>query len=52
MDTGADDTRMGLTVILILLLVVGPLSLRYGVDSRPKGERQQSWWPGAPRARQ
>ncbi len=51
MDSAADDTCMGLTVILILLLVVGPLSLRYGVDSRPTGERQQSWWPGAPRAR-
>jgi len=51
MDIGADDTRMGLTVILILLLVVGPLSVRFGADSRPTGERQQAWWPGAPRSR-
>jgi hypothetical protein len=49
MDIRADDTRMGLAVILILLLVIGPLSLRFGVDSRPHGERQQAWWPGAPR---
>jgi hypothetical protein len=49
MNIGADDTRMGLAVILILLLVIGPLSLRFGVDSRPQGERQQAWWPGAPR---
>jgi hypothetical protein len=40
---------MGIIVIVILLVVVGPLSLLYGVDSRPVGERQQAWWPGAPR---
>ncbi len=51
MDIGADDTHMGLIVILILLVVVGPLSVRFGVDSRPTGERQQAWWPGAPRCR-
>ena len=32
MDTAAHDTCMGLTVILILLLVAGPLSLRFGVE--------------------
>jgi hypothetical protein len=51
MDIGADDTRMGLIVILILLVVVGPLAARYGADSRPSGDRQQAWWPGTPRAR-
>jgi hypothetical protein len=40
---------MGIIVIVILLVVVGPLSLLYGVDSRPVSERQQAWWPGAPR---
>jgi len=42
---------MGLIVILVLLVVAGPLALRFGVDSRPTGDRQQSWWPAAPRAR-
>jgi hypothetical protein len=42
---------MGLIVILILLVVVGPLAVRFGADSRPTGERQQAWWPAAPRAR-
>ena len=45
----ADDTRMGLIVILVLLVVLGPLAVRFGVDSRPVGERQEAWWPGAPR---
>ncbi len=49
MNVRADHTGMGLIVILTLLLIVGPLSLLYGVDSRPVAERQQAWWPGAPR---
>jgi hypothetical protein len=42
---------MGLLVVLILIVVVGPLSVRYGADSRPSGERQQAWWPAARRVR-
>jgi hypothetical protein len=50
MDVRADHTRMGLIVILILLVAVGPLAVRYGADSRPTGEQQQAWWPGTPRS--
>jgi hypothetical protein len=42
---------MGLTVVLILLVVVGPLAVRFGADSRPAGERPEAWWPGTPRPR-
>jgi hypothetical protein len=42
---------MGLLIILILLVVVGPLAVRFGADSRSYGDRQQAWWPAAPRTR-
>ncbi len=42
---------MGLIVILILLVVVGPLAVHFGADSRSYGDRQQAWWPAAPRTR-
>jgi hypothetical protein len=51
MDVRADHSRMGLIVILILLVVVGPLAVRFGVDSRPAGARPEAWWPAAPRDR-
>src|SRR5579872_1160279 len=34
--------------ILLFLLLVGPLALRFGADSRMWDDR--GWWPGAPRA--
>lgn len=37
---------MGAYFVLIFTLVVGPLALLYGVDSRRWDERG---WPGAPR---
>ena len=42
---------MGSLLIILVVLLVGPLSLVYGADSRRYDERdRRSWWPGAPRA--
>jgi hypothetical protein len=38
---------MGALFVVVFLLVVGPLALVYGVDSRRWDERGQ--WPGAQR---
>ncbi len=38
---------MGAFFIVVFVLAVGPLALRYGVDSRRSDER--GWWPGAER---
>lgn len=51
MDSRAHHTPMGLIVVIILLVVVGPLAVRFGADSRPTGERPEAWWPAAPRDR-
>jgi hypothetical protein len=37
--------------IIALLLLIGPLALVAGVDSRSHDTRDgQRWWPGEPRA--
>ena len=40
---------MGAILVLMFVLLVGPLALRYGVDSRVHEERPRAWWPGTPR---
>jgi hypothetical protein len=40
---------MGGILILTFFLVVGPLALLYGIDSRIYEERQRPTWPGTPR---
>jgi hypothetical protein len=40
---------MGVAVIVVFLLLIGPVAVRYGADSRVSDPR--GWWPGAPRAR-
>jgi hypothetical protein len=40
---------MGGILVLMFILVIGPLSLLYGVDSRVYEERPRGWWPAAPR---
>jgi hypothetical protein len=40
---------MGSILVLACILVVGPLALVYGVDSRVYEERPRSSWPGTPR---
>jgi hypothetical protein len=39
---------MGVLIVIAFVLVLGPLALVYGVDSRSPDER--SWWPGDRRA--
>ncbi len=38
---------MGAILILSFILLIGPLSVLYGVDSRVYEERPRAWWPGA-----
>ena len=40
---------MGAILVLSFIVLVGPLALRYGVDSRVYEARQRPWWPGTPR---
>lgn len=42
---------MGEILVLTFLVLIGPLSLLYGVDSRVYEERPRPWWPGTPRSR-
>jgi hypothetical protein len=49
MRPDADDTDMGLLFFIIMIVVVGPLAVLYGVDSRPTSGRSSEWWPAAPR---
>ena len=52
MDPGADDESMAAIAILAFVLLIGPLAVLYGADSRPNDPRdRRGWWPGAPRAR-
>jgi hypothetical protein len=46
---GTLRTLVGGILILVFILVIGPLSLLYGVDSRVYEERPRGWWPAAPR---
>jgi hypothetical protein len=39
----ADNGTMGAFVILTFLVLVGPLSLVLGVDSRPHDRRSRRW---------
>ena len=43
MDIVADNTSMELAMIIFILLV-GPLALRYGVDSRTTDTRDTRRW--------
>jgi hypothetical protein len=49
MDSAADDKGMGLALFIIMIVVVGPLAVMYGADSRPTTGRSRAWWPAAPR---
>ena len=49
MGNAADDIGMGLLFFIIMIVVVGPLAVAYGADSRPTTGRSREWWPAAPR---
>ncbi|HYX86527.1 MAG TPA: hypothetical protein VE777_16260 [Gaiellales bacterium] len=40
---------MGTLMVILFLVLVGPLSLVYGADSRDRYDRPRSWWPAAKR---
>ena len=40
---------MGILLVILMLMVVGPLALVYGADSRDTSGRSRNWWPAAPR---
>ena len=37
-------------VVILFILLIGPLALLHGVDSRVyREDDRRTWWPGAPR---
>ena len=39
-------------LFLAFLLLIGPLAVLYGADSRPHDERdRRTWWPASPKQR-
>ena len=40
---------MGILLVILMIIVVGPLALVYGADSRDTSRRSRNWWPAAPR---
>jgi hypothetical protein len=43
---------MGVYVVIAFLLLVGPLAVLYGKDSRLLDDRDsRGWWPGKPKRR-
>ena len=42
-DVRADNGGMGAFLILAFLVLIGPLSLLLGVDSRPYDKRHRRW---------
>jgi hypothetical protein len=42
-DAGTDNEGMGAFLIIAFLVLIGPLSLVLGVDSRPHDRRNRRW---------
>ena len=40
---------MGILLVILMIVVVGPLALAYGADSRDAATRSRRWWPAEPR---
>ena len=50
MEQAADSEVMGTLVIIATLLLIGPLSILYGADSRRWDDTdRRGWWPASPR---
>jgi hypothetical protein len=49
MGVATDDTGMGLLIVILMIVVVGPLAVAYGADSRDRNGRSREWWPAARR---
>ncbi len=41
----------GVILIAAFVLLIGPLAVLYGADSRSGIRDERRWWPGAPRKR-
>jgi hypothetical protein len=39
----------GFVILLAFILLVGPLAVLFGADSRPVERDDRGWWPGSPR---
>jgi hypothetical protein len=40
---------MAALVVVVLIVIVGPLAVIYGRDSRPIERDPRGWWPGTSR---
>ena len=40
---------LGAALVVAFLILVGPLSYFFGVDSRVTSKRDRDWWPARPR---
>ena len=40
---------MGILLVILMIVVVGPLAVAYGADSRDRCDRRRAWWPADPR---
>jgi hypothetical protein len=40
---------MGILLVILMIVVVGPLARVYGADSRDTSSRPRGWWPASPR---
>jgi hypothetical protein len=48
----ADHEVVAIYIVLTIALLIGPLAVLYGADSRPHDERyRRTWWPGTPNQR-
>ncbi|HEY3206196.1 MAG TPA: hypothetical protein VGJ58_04530 [Gaiellaceae bacterium] len=43
------NAMVGVVLVGAFLILVGPLSYYFGVDSRLTGKRDRDWWPARPR---
>ena len=41
---------LGVALAIVFVILVGPLSIFYGVDSRITRDHDRGWWPAAPRS--
>jgi hypothetical protein len=43
------NAMLGAMLVVAFLILVGPLSYFFGVDSRLTAKRDREWWPARPR---
>jgi hypothetical protein len=40
---------LGVLLVIAFVILVGPVSILYGADSRITRDRDRGWWPATPR---